>query len=116
MGFRPWPRRASQEQPLADRVPQPTDKPTEPLPWAGALPVGGRTWRVHTLVAASGVEAHLAGPTLDAILLTLIDVWVRRMAERWWIKRQAKVKGQGQEPEKPWGRGFSGREMPSEDQ
>lgn len=44
------------------------------LPRAGALPVGGRTGCVHTLVTASGVEAHLARPTLDAIFLTLVDV------------------------------------------
>lgn len=44
------------------------------LPRAGALPVGSRTGCVYTLVTASGVEAHLARPTLDAIFLTLIDV------------------------------------------
>lgn len=49
-------------------------QPTQPLPWAGALPVGGRAGRVHALVAASGVEAHLARPTLHTVLLTLIDV------------------------------------------
>lgn len=45
------------------------------LPGAGALPVGGRAGRVYTLEAASGVEAHLARPTLDAIFLTFVDVW-----------------------------------------
>lgn len=53
------------------------------LPRAGALPVGGRTGRVYTLEAASGVEAHLARPTLDAIFLTLVDVWVVGRGRRW---------------------------------
>lgn len=45
------------------------------LPRARALPVGCRTGRVHTLVTATGVEAHLARPTLDAVFFTLVDVW-----------------------------------------
>lgn len=53
------------------------------LPGAGALPVGGRTGRVYTLEAASGVEAHLARPTLDAIFLTLVDVWAVGCGRRW---------------------------------
>lgn len=53
------------------------------LPRAGALPVGGRTGRVYTLEAASSVEAHLARPTLDAIFLTLVDVWAVGCGRRW---------------------------------
>lgn len=68
---------------LADHLPTPPNpQPAQPLPRAGALPVGGGTRRVHTLVAATGVEAHLAGPALDAVLLTLVDVWAGR-----WVRR-----------------------------
>ena len=67
---------------LADHPHPPHPQPAQPLPGAGALPVGGGTWRVHTLVAAPGVEAHLAGPTLDAVLLTLVDVWAGRRVRR----------------------------------
>lgn len=59
-------------------------------PWAGALPVGGRTWRVHTLVAATGIEAHLARPTLDAILLTLVDICEGEVGEEERMKRSSK--------------------------
>lgn len=54
-----------------------------PLPRVGALPVGGRTGRVYTLEAASGVEAHLTRPTLDVIFLTLVDVWAAGCGRRW---------------------------------
>jgi hypothetical protein len=67
--------RGEAAQPPADGVP-PTPTPAQPLPGAGALAVCSRTGRVHALEAATGVEAHLARPTLDVIFLALIDVCV----------------------------------------
>lgn len=64
-------------------VPAPCTSLGPSLPRAGALPVGGRTGCVYTLEAASGVEAHLARPTLDAIFLTLVDVWAVGCGRRW---------------------------------
>lgn len=70
-------------------------QPAQPLPWAGALPVGGRTWCVHTLVAATGIKAHLAGPTLDAVLLTLVDVWVGEVGKEMGNEKVVRMDGPG---------------------
>lgn len=101
----------SRSQSVSCQLPKITcpSPPTQPLPWAGALPVGGGTWCVHTLVAAAGVKAHLARPTLDAVLLTLIDVYKGKVGEeKGGSKDGAKGKGQRQEPEKAWWRGYVG--------
>lgn len=73
--------------------------------------MGGRTGRVHTLVAAAGVEAHLAGPTLDALLLTLVDICEGAVGEEKGKGEDgAEAKGRGQAR----GRGSGGGEMPVE--
>ena len=90
-------------------------QPTQPLPWAGALPIGARAGRVHALVAATGVKAHLARPTLHAVFLTLIDVcggWGGMAKDR----RGGEKKEQRQRAEAQKAQdGFSGRAMPAED-